>query len=110
MMIAMPNVTSSGGRTPRSRGEVEQAALQHVAEAHHHRHDDDQGQERVDAGGVDQHQRQERSEDAQVAVGQVDQAHDAEDQRQAGREQGVEAAEQHALDDGVEPVHRQIPK
>ena len=35
----------------------------------------------------------------QVAVGEIDQPHDAEDQRQAGREQRIEAAEQNALDD-----------
>ena len=33
---------------------------------------------------------------------QIDQPHDAEDQRQAGGEQRVEPAEQHALDDDVE--------
>ena len=44
-------------------------------------------------------------------MGEVDQPHDAEDQRQPGREQGIEPAEQHALHNGVEPVdHGQIPK
>ena len=33
---------------------------------------------------------------------EIDQPHDAEDQRQAGGEQRIEAAEQHALDDRVE--------
>ena len=36
----------------------------------------------------------------------VDQPHDAEDQRQAGGEHGVEPADQHALQDDVEPLHR----
>ena len=38
---------------------------------------------------------------------EVDQPHDAEDQRQAGGEERIEPAEQDALDDGVEPAgHR----
>ena len=39
-------------------------------------------------------------------MGEVDEPHHAERQRQPGREQRVEAAEQHALHDGVDPVHR----
>ena len=60
--------------------------------------------ERVEAERRDQRQDQKRGEDDEVAMGQIDQPHDAEDQRQAGGEQRVEAAEQHALDDGVEPA------
>ena len=55
---------------------------------------------------------QEGGEDDEVAMREVDQPHDAEDQRQAGGVERVEPAEQHALDDGVEPGgHRaQSPK
>ena len=45
---------------------------------------------------------QERSEHDEVAMGEVDQAHDAEDQRQTGGVERVEAAEEHALDDGID--------
>ena len=55
---------------------------------------------------LDDDEGQERGQDAEVAVGQVDEAHDAEDERQAGREQRVQPAEQDALDDRVDPVHR----
>ena len=44
-----------------------------------------------------------------VAVGDVDEAHDAERKRQAEREQGIEAADQHALDDEVEERLRPSP-
>ena len=40
----------------------------------------------------------------------VDEPHDAEDQRQPGREHGVEPADQHALHDDVEPVHTSHPE
>ena len=47
----------------------------------------------------------------QVAMGEIDQPHDAEDQRQPGREQRVEAAEQNALDQCIEPAgHVMTPK
>ena len=42
---------------------------------------------------------QEGGEDDQVAMREIDQPHDAEDQRQAGRVERVEPAEQDALDD-----------
>ncbi len=48
---------------------------------------------------VAERQRDERGEDRQVAVGEVDEAHHAERQREPGGEQRVEAAEQDALDD-----------
>ena len=37
---------------------------------------------------------------------EVHQAHDAEDKGKAGGEKGVEAAEEHALDKDIKPVHR----
>ena len=37
-------------------------------------------------------------------MGEIDQPHDAEDQRQAGRVERVEAAEEDALNDGVDPA------
>ena len=51
---------------------------------------------------------QEGGEHDQVAMGEVDQPHDAEDEAEARREQRIEPAEQDALHDGVEPVHASI--
>ena len=84
---------------------VEQAALQRVADDRHHRHDDDERQDRVDAERLHRHQRDIGRQHDQVAVGDVDEPHHAEDQRQPRREHGVEPAEQHALQDGVHPLH-----
>jgi hypothetical protein len=54
------------------------------------------------------HQRDIGREHDQIAMGDVDQPHDAEDQRQAGGKHGVEPADQHALDDDVDPLgHRE---
>ena len=44
-----------------------------------------------------------------VAVGQVDDPHHAEHQRQPAREQRVQPAEEDALDDRVDPGHRRRP-
>lgn len=43
-------------------------------------------------------------------MGKVHQPHDAENQRQTGREQGVQPAEQNALEDSVDPNHAAAPK
>ncbi len=46
----------------------------------------------------------------QVAMGDVDQAHDAEDQRKPGGKQRVKPADQNSLNDGVDPVHASGPE
>ena len=51
------------------------------------------------AGQRHQHEGEEHDH---VAVGDVDETHDAERERQSEREQRIEAADQHALDDEVE--------
>ena len=50
-------------------------------------------------------QRDVGREHDQVAMRDVYQAHDAENERQAGSEHGVEAADEHALQDDIEPLH-----
>ena len=50
-------------------------------------------------------------EDDEIAVREVDEPHDPEDEGEAHGKQGIEATEQHALDDGIEHAgHRLIPK
>jgi hypothetical protein len=57
------------------------------------------------------HQRQVGREHDQIAMRDVDEPHHAEDQRQAGGEHGVESADQHALENDVDPIHAaQTPK
>ena len=90
---------------------VEQRALQRVADQRHGRHDEQQRGERIDAEGLRHHQRDVGGEHDEVAMRDVDQPHHAEDQRQPGGEHGVKPADQHALQDDVEPFgHRQTPK
>ena len=90
---------------------VEQEALQGITDDRHRRHDQQQRSQRIETEGLRHHQRDVGGEHDQIAMGDVDQPHDAEDQRQAGGEHGVEPADQHALQDDVEPFgHRYTPK
>ena len=81
--------------------EVQQAPLQQVADDEHDHHGDGDGVERVEVERVDDHEGDVRREDGQVAVSEVGQPHGAEHQREADREQRVEAAEEDALDSCV---------
>jgi hypothetical protein len=92
--------------------QVEDPALQGVAQNPHQRHDDQERQDRGHAGALDDRDAQEPGEHDEVAVRDVHQPHDPEDQRQPRGEEGVEAAQQHALQHRVDPLHGlpQIPK
>ena len=107
MMMESPNVTRIGGRMPRPSRRLRTQRLERVAERGHERHHQDQREERVEPERLHHDDGEERGQDAEVAVGQVDDAHDPEDERQAGGEERVEPAEQEALQDGVDPGHRQ---
>jgi hypothetical protein len=85
---------------------VEDQHLERVAERGHDGHDEGQGDERIQPERLPHDHREERGQDAEVAVGQVDDAHHPEDEREAGGEERVEPAQQEPLQDGVEPAHR----
>ena len=80
---------------------VEQEALEPVAEREHRRDDDDQGEEGGDRQDLQHHRGQVGADDEKIAMGQVDEAHHPEGQRQADRDHGVVAADDRA---GQEPV------
>jgi hypothetical protein len=84
---------------------VQQPALQHVADEEHDDDRDDARPEQRQPERLDDEERDERGEDAEVAVREVDHAHDPEHQSQAGREQGVEPAQKDPLDCYVGPDH-----
>ncbi len=63
-----------------------------VAPDHEHRHDEDEYPYGRDVGGGDQHDGQVDGGHGHVAVGQVDDLHDAEHERQPAGEQGEEPA------------------
>ena len=82
------------------------AALEPIADRRHDRHDDDDGEQGIEPERVGRHQRDIGGEHDQIAMGDVDEPHHAEDQGKSGGEHGVEPADQHALDDDVDPFHR----
>ena len=105
MMTERPKVTEQRRQQIVAERAVEQPALQHVADRRHDRRHDDDGEQRIEPERVGGHQRDIGGEHDQVAVRDVDEAHHAEDQREPGGEHGVEPADQHALDDDVDPLH-----
>ena len=88
---------------------VEHEPLQRIAEQRHHRHHHDQRSQRPDAEHFCRHQRDVSRQHDQIAMGDIDEPHHAEDQRQSGGEHGVEPADQDALKDDVDPFHHGTP-
>jgi hypothetical protein len=92
-------------RRPAAQGPAEQAQLEHQPQQErqrdHDQHGDPQGhpERRHDRGG------QVGAAHGQIAVGQVDHAHDPEHERQADRGQRVGAAQEDPLEDVVHPGH-----
>ena len=85
--------------------------MEHVSERGHGRSDHDERQQRIDHGGIDHDKRTVGRQHGEVTVRQVDDAHDTEHQREAGRKKRVKAAQQDSLHDGLEKVHFfSIPK
>jgi hypothetical protein len=80
--------------------------LQRVADGGHHRHDNDQRGERPDAERLRHDQRDIGGEHDEIAMGDVDKPHHAEDQRQPGGKHRVKPANQHALHNDVDPFHQ----
>ena len=62
----------------------------------------------AEACGIHHGDDEERGEDAEIAVSEVHEAHDPEHEREPGREERVEAPQEDALDDGVDPRHRAL--
>ena len=94
---------------PRSQAALEQDSLQHVADQQHHRQHRQDREERRRVPVLEQQVDQIRAEHGEVAVGEVDDSHQPEHQRQPAREQPVEPAEHDALNDGVDPGHASTP-
>jgi hypothetical protein len=72
----------------------------------HHHHDQQRGHDQGNAEHRGDAEHQIGREQDQVAMREIDQPHDAEDQRQPQRKQRIDAAKQHALDHGVQSDHR----
>ena len=85
---------------------VEEHALHGVGDEHQHRHDQHERDERVDAEVPGERVADVAPADQELAVREVDEPHDAEDERQAERDGRVQAAEEDAVD---ELVHHRGP-
>ena len=85
-----------------SDGALQQETLQDVAGAEGDRDQDQRNEKRRPAKRAGQRQEHEREQHDHVAMGDVDEAHDAKRERQAEGEQRIEAADKHALDDEVD--------
>ena len=94
-----------------SQGSIQQHVLQGKSGGEHRRHCQQSRKKRVEPKPRRQRENRESRQYDQIAMGEIDQPHDAEDQRQAGGEQRIQASEQNALDDRAEPFeHAQCPK
>ena len=81
---------------------IDQPALHDVAEREQHGRDRHHHRQRVEAVVREQHHREVHGDGHHLAVGEIDHAHDAEDDRQAERHQPVDEAGQQAADGDVE--------
>ena len=105
MITDRPNVTRIGRVSSVPEREVEQPALEDVADDDHQHDAQEARPEHAQAEPLDEEQRDEGGQDAEVAVRQVDDAHHPEDQREPDGEQRVESAEQDPLDGHIHPIH-----
>ena len=98
-------MTEQRRQNVRSQRPVEHLQLKQETDREHDRQGDERGDERVEPERGDEGQNEEGGEHDEIAVSQIDQAHDAEDQREPGGEERVEPAEQNALDQRVDEAH-----
>ena len=82
---------------------LEQEALQRETDAKRDRQHDDGRCHRIEAKADREGQQRKAGQYDEVAMGDVDKAHDASRERQAGGKQRVQAAEQHALQQLIDP-------
>ena len=82
--------------------QIDQAALQHIAEGEQHRGNRNEQDERIEMQAAAEHDRQEHGDCHHLAVGKIHHAHDAENDRQPERHQAVDQARQHAADSDVQ--------
>ena len=84
---------------------IQQPALQSVTQAKHERRDEDHRQQRINAERFRHYNCEVGRQYDEIAMRDVDDAHDPEHERQAGGEKSVQSADQRALDDCIDPIH-----
>src|SRR6266568_2568309 len=80
---------------------LDEHALQDEPEQEHDRDDDDDGEKRVDPEQREDVVGEVHPHHEQLAVREVDDAHDAEDEGEADADEGVDATHQHPAHDGL---------
>src|SRR5215510_1938097 len=81
---------------------LEQEAIDEHAGQEHHGHPQHDGGERIDAEERVRPESAEHAEHDQIAVGEIDDAHDAEDHGEPHADHGVERTSQDAADDALD--------
>ena len=103
MMIDRPKVTRMTSSTFSPTTRCSRKRCRPKPNAKGDRQDDERRDDRIEAERCRQRQQDEAGQDDEIAVGDIDEAHDAGRERQAGREQRVKAAEQDALQELIDP-------
>ena len=93
------------GQTVIAQNLVQDSAQQRRFDCGHGRHNDQQRRQRVQANGGGHRQSEIGGENDEITVGDVDEPHDAEDQREPGGEEREKAAEERPLNEGIQPFH-----
>ena len=86
---------------------IEQHRLQRVTEREHQRHDHGAGNDQRHAGGG-RPQNEKSAQHDQIAMREIDQPHDAENDRQAGGIERIKPAQQHSLQQRVDPAEHDL--
>ena len=101
-MIDSPKVESTGTSNPPRALRSSTSSLQRPADHGHERDHDHEAEKRLNPKAIGQNEERVGREHRKTSVREVDDAHDAEHEREAAGDQRVIAAEQNALDDLVE--------
>ncbi len=110
--VAQEQRQAEGGEDLRQHRSAQDVAderqIEHDAEREQR---DERGEPEHGRAAAEPHHREQRgihAEHDELAMGEVDEVHHAPDERQAGREQGVDGAEKQAADDHLEKEHAPI--
>ncbi len=102
MMIDRPKVSKQRRQDVPAEHAVEQANLQPVSHDEQHGNGEQRAREAAESEPLSDGEDQEGGADDDIAMREVDEPHDPEHQRQAGREQRVEPAQQCTLQDDID--------
>ena len=91
-MIERPKVHQKRRQNILAEGTIEKDVLQHITDDEHQGCSKKGSHHYVKAGRLDPDEDGEGAEDHEIAMGEVDEAHDPKNEGETGGEKGVEAA------------------